>query len=81
MGNEESYTPYKVYDITRLSDRKLHVGLGILKEGTYDDLNTIAAVPAQVKTDHPAVHVVFFETAARAYYWKDSAFHLIQTVD
>jgi hypothetical protein len=34
-----------------------------------------------VKTDHPAIHVIFFETAAKAYYWKDSTFHLIQTGD
>lgn len=81
LGNDETYTPYRIYDITRLPDRKLHVGLGVLKAGTYDDLNTSDTVPAKVKTDHSAIHVVFFETAAKAYYWKDSAFHLIQTGD
>lgn len=81
MGKEERYTPHRIYDITRLPDRKLHVGLGVLKAGTYHDLNTVDTVPAKVTTEHPAVHVVFFETAAKAYYWKDSAFHLIQTGD
>lgn len=81
MGMDESYTSHRIYDITRLPGRKLHVGLGVLKAGTYNDLNTVDTVPAKVKTDHPAVHVVFFETAAKAYYWKDSAFHLIQTGD
>lgn len=81
MGKEESYSPRRIYDITRLPNRKLHVGLGVLKPGTYNDLNTADTLPAKVKTDHPAIHVVFFETAAKAYYWKDSTFHLIQTGD
>lgn len=81
MGTDETFTPYPIYDITRLADRKLHVGLGVLKAGTYNDLNTTDTVPAKVQTEHPAIHVVFFETAAKAYYWKDSSFHLIQTGD
>lgn len=76
-----TFQPYRVYDITRLADRKLHVGLGVLKAGTYDDLNTVDTVPAKVQTSHPAIHVVFFETAAKAYYWQDSTFHQIQTGD
>lgn len=81
MGSGESFTSHRVYDITRLADRKLHVGLGVLKAGTYDDLNTTGSIPAKVTTEHPAIHVVFFETAAKAYFWKNSAFHLIQTGD
>lgn len=81
MGNDETYSPHRIYDITRLPNRKLHVGLGVLKAGTYNDLNTMDTVPSKVQTDHPAIHVVFFETAAKAYYWKDSTFHLIQTGD
>lgn len=81
MGSEETFTPYRVYDITRLTHQKLHVGLEVLKAGTYDDLNTADTVPAKVQTGYPSIHVIFFETAAKAYYWKDSTFHLIQTGD
>lgn len=81
LGNVGNYIPHRIYDITRLPGQKLHVGLDRLKAGTYDDLNTAEAVPAKVKTEHPAVHIIFFETAAKAYYWKDSTFHLIQTGD
>lgn len=81
MRKDSTYSPHRVYDITRLPNRKLHVGLSVLKAGTYNDLNTIDTVPAKVQTEHPAIHVIFFETAAKAYYWKDGAFHLIQTGD
>lgn len=81
LGKNGGYTPHRIYDITRLAEGKLHVGLDVLKAGTYNDLNTTDTVPAKVTTEHPAVHVIFFETAAKAYYWKDSAFHLIQTGD
>jgi hypothetical protein len=80
LQNDTSYTTHRIYDITR-SNRKLHVGLGVLEAGTYDDLNTTDTALAKVQTEHPAIHVIFFETAARAYYWKDGRFHLIQTGD
>lgn len=81
LKQEDTYAPYRIYDITRLPGRKLHVGLGVLPAGTYNDLNTMDTIPAKVQTAHPAIHVVFFETAAKAYYWKDGRFHLIQTGD
>lgn len=81
MRQDDTYTPHRIYDITRLPNRKLHVGLSVLKAGTYSDLNTTDTVPAKIQTRHSAIHVVFFETAAKAYYWKDGSFHLIQTGD
>lgn len=76
----DTYTAKKVYDITKFAD-KVHVGLDTLKAGSYHDLNSTGSVPAAVQTEHPAIHVIFFETAAKAYYWKNGAFHIIQTGD
>jgi phenylpyruvate tautomerase PptA (4-oxalocrotonate tautomerase family) len=81
LKNDTSFTAHRIYDITQLNNSKLHVGLAVLKAGSFDDLNTAGGEPVKVKTDHPAIHVIFFETAAKAYYWKDSTFHLIQTGD
>lgn len=81
LANDSSYTPHRIYDITRLPNSKLHVGLAVLKAGSYHDLNTADSIPPKVQTDHPAIHVIFFETASKAYYWKDGRFHLIQTGD
>jgi hypothetical protein len=81
MGNDSSYIKHRIYEITRLPNSKLHVGLALLKAGSYNDLNTTDTVPAKVQTVHPAIHVIFFETASKAYYWKDGSFHLIQTGD
>lgn len=81
LENDSSYIKHRIYDITRLPNSKLHVGLAVLKAGSYHDLNTTDTVPAKVQTNHPAIHVIFFETASKAYYWKDGSFHLIQTGD
>ena len=81
LANDNSYTRHRIYDITRLPNSKLHVGLAVLKAGTYTDLNSTDTVPSKVQTSHPAIHVIFFETASKAYYWKDGSFHLIQTGD
>jgi len=81
LKNDSTYTKHRVYNIARLPNSKLHVGLGLLKAGSYNDLNTTGPDPVKVKTGNPAIHVIFFETAAKAYYWKDNAFHLIQTGD
>jgi hypothetical protein len=81
LRKEDSYIPHRIYDITRLPNSKLHVGLAVLKAGSYHDLNTTDPIPPKVQTEHPAIHVVFFETASKAYYWKDSSFQLIQTGD
>ena len=81
LKNDTTYAPHRIYDITQLPNSKLHVGLAVLKAGSYDDLNTAGGAPVKVQTDYPAIHVIFFETAAKAYYWKDSTFHLIQTGD
>ena len=81
LGNDSSYTRHRIYDITRLPNSKLHVGLTVLKAGSYNDLNTTDTLPVKIQTNHPAIHVIFFETASKAFYWKDGSFHLIQTGD
>ena len=81
LKNDTSYTPHRVYDITRLPKQKLHVGLALLKAGAYQDLSGLDTLPPKIQTDHPAIHVIFFETASRAYYWKEGSFRMIQTGD
>lgn len=81
LKNDTSYTAHRVYDITRLPKQKLHVGLAQLKAGAYQDLSGLDTLPPKIQTEHPAIHVIFFETASRAYYWKEGSFRMIQTGD
>ena len=82
LRKENTYKPYRLYDIYPLpEERKLQVGLGILDPGSYDDVNSVDSLMKRVSIQFPAVHVLFFETASKAYYWKDTGFHMIQTGD
>lgn len=79
LRNDDTYKPVKIYAIQRLKDKPLHVGLGVLPPGSYADINS--ADLHKVTTQKPAIHVLFFETASKAYYYENGKFQLIQTGD
>ena len=80
IASNNSFQPHKLYEYKR-TNGFIPVGLQLRKPGNLRYLDSSGGGPHQMQLKCDAVQVLYFETAARTYYWKNGKFSYVQTGD